>query len=182
MLHFFTHPKVVKHFFPQKPSAEKFSFQKVVSVCVCLFACCVFVCSPPWFVTDFPPIPLESKVSFRKPSAEKFSFRKDVLLFCFSLLGLLLCKHASGVHGSPTRVCYFFVFHLKSRLEETGGRSPDGGVRQHKLTVALTSERDTSMSVYFQLQSSSSSSSPNGAARSSIASKQLTFFNRRLTP
>ena len=78
----------------------------------------------PWFVTEFSPIPLESNVSLRKSSAEESSFRKRLLL-CLGV-GLLLCKHAAGVHVSPTRVG-ILVFRLKTRLEKTGGAAPTGG-------------------------------------------------------
>ena len=89
------------------------------------------MCSSPYVVTGFPLIPLTSKVSLpKKPSAEKFLFSKTVLciFFPFRCWEFSLCKHASGVHGSPTRVCYFvFFFHVKSMLEKTGGSQPRRG-------------------------------------------------------
>ena len=72
-----------------------------------------------------------------KPSAEKFSFSKTVLciFFPFRCWEFSLCKHASGVHGSPTRVCYFVIFHVKSMLEETGGSQPRRGSEATKINV-----------------------------------------------
>ena len=130
--HFFTHPN------PQTTFRWKVFISKS---CFCFLFClrvkfvCVFT---PWFVTCCSPIPLKSKVSLPpKLPLKRFHFPKRFCVcFPFRCWEFLLCKHASGVHGSPTRVCYFVIFHVKSMLEETGGSQPRGGREATKINPA----------------------------------------------
>jgi len=96
------------------------------------------VISSPWFVTDFPLIPLKSKVSLPKNLPLKsFHFPK---LFCvFSFLFVVGSFHFANTRREFMVPRHAFTILFFPCQKYVGGNwgvaAPKGGVRQRKLTL-----------------------------------------------
>ena len=116
-----------------------FSFQRIVSVRVCLFACVLRFCMfTPWVVTDCSHISV-GKQSFLPKTFHRNVFISKVVFCCFCFVGFHFAntRHEFMVHD--TRLCFQCSF---SKVKRKKYQPPcDKSWQQQKLTY--TDERRT---------------------------------------